>query len=80
MLDSPGSCLPNFRHHPYIECTATGQCAYYSEKTSYWLVAKDSVPDQIPGVGETPFAAARENVKNTVGRCVVCSQDIGIVM
>ena len=80
MLDSPGSCLPSFRHHPYNECTATGQCAYYSEKTSYWLVARDQVPNKMPGVGESTFSKARDDVMQTVGRCRVCSQDIGIQM
>lgn len=37
-LSSPGSCLEHFRANPYIECNSRGQCHFFYDKYSYWLV------------------------------------------
>ena len=37
-LASPGSCLEDFRYTPYIECNGRGECHYFQDKFSYWLV------------------------------------------
>ena len=41
-LSSTGSCLEEFRVNPFIECNGRGQCMYYMNHHSYWLVTIDS--------------------------------------
>ena len=69
-LESPGSCLPNFRHHPYIECTPNGECHYYSEKMTYWLMAMERVDRRN---NQTSIISKRQESSGTISRCRVCS-------
>jgi integrin beta 8 len=75
-LESPGSCLEDFRHHPYIECTSTGQCAYYSEKMTYWLAGLDQMPTNTVDPNRISVVKKREEAISTVGRCRVCSLEM----
>ena len=36
-LQSPGSCLEDFRAAPFIECHGRGTCNQYSNGFSFWL-------------------------------------------
>ena len=72
-LASPGSCLPNYRPHPYMECNADGTCHIYSDKMSYWLLANPPYPVQ-DGAQHRPGSVIKPgNILNHVSRCVVCS-------
>ena len=70
-LESPGSCLPDFRHHPYLECTSNGHCSFYSEKMTYWLVAFDKMARN-PG-GSSATIRKRTDAVGVIARCRVCS-------
>ena len=35
-LNSPGSCLRDFRSRPFLECQGHGRCNYYTTSYSYW--------------------------------------------
>ena len=67
-LGSPGSCLQYFRAHPYIECNGRGQCHFYSNKYSYWLV--NIVNNQTPVQSTT--LKAQDQILNSVSKCTVC--------
>ena len=67
-LASPGSCLPSFRAHPYIECNGRGQCHFYSNKYSYWLV--NIINKQSPVRSST--LKAEGQILNSVSKCSVC--------
>ena len=65
-LSSPGSCLEEFRATPYMECNGRGECHYFQDKFSYWLVNVEAREDPVGRVikaGETFYH---------VGRCKVC--------
>merc|ERR1711939_950892 len=36
-LQSPGSCLENFRATPFVECHGRGTCNYFGTAFSFWL-------------------------------------------
>ena len=67
-LSSPGSCLPAFRTNPYIECTGSGQCHFFNEQYSFWLVTTSpQFNHDVSGV--TLKAGALET---RISRCTVC--------
>jgi len=68
-LDSPGSCLEDFRYHPYIECNGRGECHFFEDKFSFWLVNIDNRHREL---GATIKA---DQLPHHVGRCAVCEVD-----
>lgn len=42
-LNSPGSCLEEFRAVPFIECHGKGTCNYYATNHGFWLAIVDKV-------------------------------------
>ena len=42
-LQSPGSCLEEFRAVPFIECHGRGTCNYYATNHGFWLSIVDKV-------------------------------------
>ena len=69
-LASPGSCLESFRHHPYVECNSRGQCHFFSDKHSFWLVSILGARDFRTSVDSMTIKA--DEYKDKVGRCRVC--------
>ncbi|PIO54708.1 c-terminal tandem repeated domain in type 4 procollagen, partial [Teladorsagia circumcincta] len=41
-LQSPGSCLEQFRAVPFIECHGRGTCNHYATNHGFWLAIVDS--------------------------------------
>lgn len=69
-LASSGSCLETFQPNPYIECNSRGQCHFFYDKFSYWLVS-------VVGEGHFQPSVTGETLKGgdllkRVGRCKVC--------
>ncbi|CAL4150629.1 unnamed protein product, partial [Meganyctiphanes norvegica] len=69
-LSSPGSCLENFRSHPYIECQAHGRCDGFPTGLSFWLAIVDQMNWSRPRSGK--FKAVE--ITSKIGRCNVCSR------
>ncbi len=69
MLQSPGSCLEDFRATPFIECHGTGTCNYYATTLSFWLSVIDR-RDQF--VKPRPDTIKAGNLRQKVSRCIVC--------
>ena len=74
-LASPGSCLETFSSRPYVECTVTngGQCHFFNDKFSFWLVSiKGVVPESTfhADVGSQTLKAGQ--LLQSVSRCRVC--------
>ena len=72
-LSSPGSCLDTFRHNPYIECNSRGECHFFYDKFSYWIV---SIGGHAPDETFHPYVES-ETLKegahfDRIGRCTVC--------
>ncbi|MFH4984839.1 hypothetical protein AB6A40_011548 [Gnathostoma spinigerum] len=42
-LQSPGSCMEEFRAVPFIECHGRGTCNYYATNHGFWLAIVDKV-------------------------------------
>jgi len=68
-LQSPGSCLEDFRAAPFVECHGRGTCNKYCNGYSFWLATimrneQFSTPDS-----ETLM---RGNLRQRVSRCQVC--------
>ncbi len=72
-LSSPGSCLESFRVNPYIECNSRGECHYFSNKYSYWLVTLAGVPTYNTKVNGSVLKAGQ--YLDRVSRCTVCILD-----
>lgn len=70
-LTSSGSCLKDFRTHPFIECQgARGTCHYFATLLSYWLTAV-RVEEQF--VTQTPDTIkASELQRRRTSQCNVC--------
>lgn len=71
-LQSPGSCLEDFRAAPFVECHGRGTCNKYSNGYSFWL-ATIMPPDQF-SVPESE-TLMRGNLRQRVSRCQVCMRD-----
>jgi len=71
-LQSPGSCLEDFRAAPFLECHGRGTCNKYANGYSYWLatiMGRDQFSDP---ESETLM---RGNLRQRVSRCQVCMRD-----
>ena len=70
-LSSPGSCLEQFRLNPYIECNSRGECHFFSDKFSFWLVSIDGPTNHNLDMQGQTFKAA--HLLDKIGRCRVCA-------
>ncbi|EDO34165.1 predicted protein, partial [Nematostella vectensis] len=71
LLSSPGSCLEDFRAHPFIECHGRGTCHYYGSTYSFWLATVDQNKQfRIP----RPETLKAGNLRERVSRCQVCQK------
>ena len=71
-LQSPGSCLEEFRAVPFIECHGRGTCNYYATNHGFWLaiVGKDNQFSK--PMSQTLKAGG---LKDRVSRCQVCQKN-----
>lgn len=70
-LASTGSCLKDFRAHPFIECQgARGSCHYFSNLHSFWLTTVSHIEDFGTPTPETIKAADQQRRK--ASQCHVC--------
>lgn len=69
MLQSSGSCLPDMRNNPYIECHGRGTCWYYATQVTFWL---STINEQ--NQFETPVSETLkgQDKVNRASRCSVC--------
>ncbi|KAI0224385.1 Collagen alpha-2(IV) chain [Lamellibrachia satsuma] len=72
-LASPGSCLEKFRLNPYIECNSRGECHFFSDKFSFWLVSITGPTNHHLNLQGQTFRA--EQLLDKIGRCRVCMLD-----
>ncbi|VEL14616.1 unnamed protein product [Protopolystoma xenopodis] len=71
-LASPGSCLPHFRSHLFIECNAKGLCGFFQEHKNFWLrVIGSSMDDDMFSMIMGEAIKVRNN-DDRIGKCVVC--------
>lgn len=69
-LESPGSCVEEFRNQPFIECQGSrGSCNYYSTSIAFWMATIDRSTQFTQPLGETLKAGDQ---RRRVGRCQVC--------
>lgn len=68
-LQSPGSCLQEFRATPYIECNGQMECHFFADKYSFWLVDIAGYRDDSGGTYKP------HEILYHVGRCLVCIMD-----
>jgi integrin beta 8 len=70
-LQSPGSCLEDFRSVPFIECHGRGTCNYYATNHAFWLAIVDEYQQFRKPMPETLKAGG---LKARVSRCRVCQK------
>lgn len=68
-LASSGSCLEHFRSNVYVECNSRGQCSFYHDKYSYWLV---SLGEEFFHKDVISFEVKDRDNLSRVSRCRVC--------
>jgi len=68
-LQSPGSCLPEFRASPLIECHGNGLCNYYATGLAFYM--SSIAPNQ---QFQMPMKVTNKQrtLKENVSRCNVC--------
>jgi len=68
-LQSPGSCLEDFRSVPFIECHGRGTCNYYATQHAFWLAVIDQ-----DKMFKKPFSETLKagGLRQRVSRCQVC--------
>ncbi|XP_038131449.1 collagen alpha-4(IV) chain-like [Cyprinodon tularosa] len=72
-LASSGSCLKDFRTHPFIECQgAQGSCHYFSNLYSFWLITIRGTKEFNPSHGRIKPS---EQQRFKARRCNVCLRD-----
>ncbi|XP_056149885.1 collagen alpha-2(IV) chain-like [Lampris incognitus] len=72
-LTSSGSCLRDFRTHPFIECQgARGTCQYFANLYSFWLTTVNQ-PEQFLTPQPGTIKAA-EQQRQRASRCHVCTR------
>uniref|UniRef100_A0A8C5DU44 Collagen IV NC1 domain-containing protein n=1 Tax=Gouania willdenowi TaxID=441366 RepID=A0A8C5DU44_GOUWI len=73
-LTSSGSCLKDFRTHPFIECQgARGSCHYFSNLHSYWLT---TISEKDQFIAKRPHTIkAAEQQRRKTSQCNVCLRD-----
>lgn len=70
-LSSSGSCLKDFRTHPFIECQgARSSCHYFANLYSFWLTTVNKSEQFISPRPDTIKAAERQ--RHRASRCQVC--------
>lgn len=72
-LASPGSCLELFHTNAYIECNSRGQCHYFSDKYTFWMVTISGDADFNPNLSQQTLKAG--SLLGRVSRCAVCILD-----
>jgi integrin beta 8 len=72
MMQSPGSCLEDFRASPFIECHGQGTCNYYATTLSFWLT---TVERQSMFEKPRPDTLKSGNLRQKISRCQVCVRD-----
>lgn len=70
-LQSPGSCLEDFRAVPFIECHGRGTCNYYATNHGFWMAVIDPSQQFKKPMSETLKAGG---LKPRVSRCQVCKK------
>jgi len=68
-LQSPGSCLEDFRSAPFIECHGRGTCNKFANGYSFWL-ATIMPENQFATPAEENFMSGM--LRQRVSRCQVC--------
>lgn len=68
-LQSPGSCLEDFRAGPFIECHGRGTCNQYANGYSFWLATIMPQNQFRQPISETLKAGT---LRQRVSRCQVC--------
>jgi len=68
-LQSPGSCLEQFRAVPFIECHGRGTCNYYATNHGFWLAIVERHNQFRKPMSQTLKAGG---LKDRVSRCQVC--------
>lgn len=68
-LQSPGSCMTEFRSVPFIECHGRGTCNYYATQHAFWLAIIDKDKMFKKPMSETLKAGV---LNQRVSRCQVC--------
>ena len=72
MLQSPGSCLEDFRSTPFIECHGQGTCNYYATTLSFWL---STIGRRQQFNKPQPQTLKAGNLRQNISRCQVCIRD-----
>ncbi|KAK0147057.1 Collagen alpha-2(IV) chain [Merluccius polli] len=73
-LTSTGSCLEDFRTHPFVECQgARGTCFYFGHLHSFWLTTVS--PEEQFAAPKTGTIKAAEQQRQSASRCHVCTRD-----
>ncbi|XP_028283282.1 collagen alpha-4(IV) chain-like [Parambassis ranga] len=73
-LTSSGSCLKDFRTHPFIECQgARGSCQYFANLYSFWLTTVSPTEQFIAAKPGTIKAADQQRHK--ASQCNVCRRE-----
>ncbi|TMS09833.1 Collagen alpha-6(IV) chain [Larimichthys crocea] len=73
-LTSSGSCLKDFRTHPFIECQgARGSCHYFANLYSFWLTTVSPTEQFITPKSGTIKAADQQRKK--ASQCHVCLRE-----
>lgn len=70
-LQSPGSCLEEFRAVPFIECHGRGTCNYYATNHAFWLAIVDKDNMWRKPYPETIKAGG---LRQRIARCQVCQK------
>lgn len=73
-LASSGSCLKDFRSHPFIECQgARGSCHYFANLYSFWLTTVSHREQFITQEPDTIVGADKQRHKTS--QCHVCFRE-----
>lgn len=73
-LQSPGSCLEDFRAAPFIECHGKGTCNQYANGYSFWL-ATINLDQQFRNPNSETLKAG--DLRQRISRCQVCMRSHG---
>ncbi|VDM15431.1 unnamed protein product [Wuchereria bancrofti] len=65
-MESPGSCLEEFRAVPFIECHGRGTCNHYATNHGFWLAIIDKNKQWQKPMSQTLKAGG---LKDRVSRC-----------
>ncbi len=72
-LTSSGSCLKDFRTHPFIECQgARGSCHYFANLYSFWLTTVNPTEQFTP---QTETIKTGNQQRSKASKCHVCLRE-----